>query len=182
MNQIIINGGSLRYLSELPQFKNGLPDGIINKTKPDVGGTYIAANCDKNYIIVCPFKDLVDSIAADTNNKYEVFKCYGGIYEADWRKYENNHKIKKIAVTYDSFSKKLIKWINPKDYYVVVDEYHLLLSEMDYREDAINGLIALELKLSLCNTIYAAGIYLLVSFIWCNVPELPTNAYRILKI
>lgn len=141
MNQIIINGGSLRYLSELPQFKNGLPDGIINKTKPDVGGTYIAANCDKNYIIVCPFKDLVDSIAADTNNKYEVFKCYGGIYEADWRKYENNHKIKKIAVTYDSFSKKLIKWINPKDYYVVVDEYHLLLSEMDYREDAINGLI-----------------------------------------
>lgn len=141
MNQITINGGSLRYLSELPQFKNGLPDGIINKTKPDVGGTYIAANCDKNYIIVCPFKDLVDSIAADTNNKYEVFKCYGGIYEADWRKYENNHKIKKIAVTYDSFSKKLVKWINPEDYCVVVDEYHLLLSEMDYREDAINGLI-----------------------------------------
>ena len=141
MNKITINGGSLRYLSELPQFKNGLPDGIINKTKPDVGGTYIAANCDKNYIIVCPFKDLVDSIAADTNNKYEVFKCYGGIYEADWRKYEKSHTIKKIAVTYDSFSKKLVKWINPKDYYVVVDEYHLLLSEMDYREDAINGLI-----------------------------------------
>ena len=74
MNKITINGGSLRYLSELPQFKNGLPDGIINKTKPDVGGTYIAANCDKNYIIVCPFKDLVDSIAADTNNKYEDYK------------------------------------------------------------------------------------------------------------
>ena len=141
MNQITINGGSLRYLSELKEFRKGLPDGVINKTKPDVGGTYIAANCDKNYIIVCPFKDLVDSIAADTNNKYEVFKCYGGIYEADWRKYEKSHTIKKIAVTYDSFSKKLIKWINPKDYYVVVDEYHLLLSEMDYREDAINGLI-----------------------------------------
>ena len=50
------------------------------------------------------------------------------------------------------------------------------------KTDAINGLIALELKLSLCNSLYAAGIYLLVSFIWCNVPELPTNAYRILKI
>lgn len=50
------------------------------------------------------------------------------------------------------------------------------------KTDAINGLIALELKLSLCNALYAAGIYLLVSFIWCNVPELPTNAYRILKI
>ena len=50
------------------------------------------------------------------------------------------------------------------------------------KTDAINGLIALELKLSLCNSLYAAGIYLLVSFIWCNVPELPTNAYRILKL
>ena len=70
MNEIIIKGGSHRYLSELDLFKNGLPDGIINKTKPDVGGTYSAANCDKNYIIVCPFRDLVDSIAADKNNKY----------------------------------------------------------------------------------------------------------------
>ena len=51
MNEIIIKGGSHRYLSELDLFKNGLPDGIINKTKPDVGGTYSAANCDKNYII-----------------------------------------------------------------------------------------------------------------------------------
>lgn len=50
------------------------------------------------------------------------------------------------------------------------------------RTNAINGLIALELKLSSCNAIYAAGIYLLVSFIWCNIPELPTNAYRFLKI
>ena len=50
------------------------------------------------------------------------------------------------------------------------------------KTDAINGLIVLELKFSLCNSLYAAGIYLLVSFIWCNVPELPTNAYRILKI
>lgn len=50
------------------------------------------------------------------------------------------------------------------------------------RTDAIDGLFPLELKLSLCNAIYAASIYLLVSFIWCNVPNLKTNAYRILKI
>ena len=50
------------------------------------------------------------------------------------------------------------------------------------KTDAINGLIALELKLSLCNSLYAAGIYFLVSFIWCNIPELPTNAYRCLKL
>lgn len=41
----IINGGEARYLSELPEFQDGLPHGIVNKTKTDVGGTYVAANC-----------------------------------------------------------------------------------------------------------------------------------------
>ena len=41
----IINGGEARYLSELPDFQDGLPHGIVNKTKTDVGGTYVAANC-----------------------------------------------------------------------------------------------------------------------------------------
>ena len=143
MKEIIIDGGSHRYLSELDLFKNGLPNGIINKTKPDVGGTYSAANCDKNYIIVCPFRDLVDSIAADNNNKYNVFKCYAGVYESDFKRYCRDNEIKKIAVTYDSFSNKILKWIdNPNDWYIVIDEYHLLLSEMDYREDAITKLLS----------------------------------------
>ena len=46
----------------------------------------------------------------------------------------------------------------------------------------IEGLLMLELKLAFVNTLYAAGGYLVVSFIWCNVPQLPTNAYRFLKI
>ena len=66
----IINGGEARYLSELPKFKDGLPHGIVNKTKTDVGGTYVAINCKSNYIVVCPFIDLVESIAADKNNRY----------------------------------------------------------------------------------------------------------------
>ena len=31
--EIIINGGNARYLSELPEFQDGLPHGIVNKTK-----------------------------------------------------------------------------------------------------------------------------------------------------
>ncbi len=72
MINTVINGGSHRYLSELPEFQNGLPFGVINKTKTDVGGTYVAANCDSNYIIVCPFRDLVDSIAADKNRTIQI--------------------------------------------------------------------------------------------------------------
>lgn len=106
----IINGGNARYLSELPEFQDGLPHGIVNKTKTDVGGTYVAANCRYNYIIVCPFRDLVDSIAADKNNKYEVFKCYGGVREHQFQKYIKEHQIYKIAVTYDSLE-KLLRWM-----------------------------------------------------------------------
>lgn len=141
MKQEIINGGNARYLGELERFKDGIPFGIVNKTKTDVGGTYVAANCSSNYIIVCPFKDLVDSIAADKNNRYEVFKCYGGIREYQFRKYIKNNTTYKIAVTYDSLP-KLIGWLSGTEgWKVLVDEYHLILEDMDFRYDAINGLI-----------------------------------------
>ena len=141
MKQEIINGGNARYLGELERFKDGIPFGIVNKTKTDVGGTYVAANCSSNYIIVCPFKDLVDSIAADKNNRYEVFKCYGGVREYQFRKYIKNNTIYKIAVTYDSLP-KLIGWLSGTEgWKVLVDEYHLILEDMDFRYDAINGLM-----------------------------------------
>ena len=133
-----IYAGEARYLSELPEFQDGLPHGIVNKTKTDVGGTYVAANCRSNYIIVCPFRDLVDSIAADKNNKYDVFKCYGGVREHQFRKYIKDHKIYKIAVTYDSLD-KLLKWMgnDTNGWKILIDEYHLILEDMDYRESAI---------------------------------------------
>ena len=141
MKQEIINGGNARYLGELERFKDGVPFGIVNKTKTDVGGTYVAANCGSNYIIVCPFKDLVDSIAADKNNRYEVFKCYGGVREYQFRKYIKNNTTYKIAVTYDSLP-KLIGWLSSTEgWKVLVDEYHLILEDMDFRYDAINGLM-----------------------------------------
>ena len=141
MKQEIINGGNARYLGELARFKDGIPFGIVNKTKTDVGGTYVAANCSSNYIIVCPFKDLVDSIAADKNNRYEIFKCYGGVREYQFRKYIKNNTTYKIAVTYDSLP-KLIGWLSSTEgWKVLVDEYHLILEDMDFRYDAINGLM-----------------------------------------
>ena len=141
MKQEIINGGNARYLGELERFKDGIPFGIVNKTKTDVGGTYVAANCSSNYIIVCPFKDLVDSIAADKNNRYEVFKCYGGVREYQFRKYIKNNATYKIAVTYDSLP-KLIGWLSGTEgWKVLIDEYHLILEDMDFRYDAINGLM-----------------------------------------
>ena len=133
-----IYAGNARYLNELPDFQDGLPHGIVNKTKTDVGGTYVAVNCRYNYIIVCPFRDLVDSISADKNNKYAVFKCYGGVRENQFQKYLKEQQIYKIAVTYDSLD-KLLMWIgnNTNGWKILIDEYHLILEDMDYRESAI---------------------------------------------
>lgn len=140
MEQIIC-GGTHRYLSELPEFKDGLPHGVVNKTKTDVGGTYIAANCESNYIIVCPFRDLVDSIVADKNNKYPIIKCYGGVSESQFKKDLKTNKVKKIAVTYDSLP-KLMSWIGDlSSYKLLIDEYHLLLESVDFRTNAITNLM-----------------------------------------
>ena len=139
-NWKIIDAGNCRYLSEVEEFKECLPFGIINKMKPDVGGTYVAANCPSHYIIVCPFIDLVESIACDENNKYEVYKCYGKSTNFQFKSYLKRNSIYKIAVTYDSLP-KLLRWIDSSgcdaDFKVLIDEYHLLLSEYGYREKAI---------------------------------------------
>lgn len=134
-----INAGNCRYLSEIKDFEYGLPNGVINKTLPDVGGTYLCANCKHNYIIVCPTVDLVKSIARDKKNKYPVFECYSSIKKIDYDLFieEHNPEYIKIATTYDKL--KYVKdWINPKDFKILIDEYHILLQAIDFRETVIN--------------------------------------------
>lgn len=46
---------------------------------------------------------------------------------------------------------------------------------------SLEGLWSLEINLALCNAIYAALFYLVISVLWCNCDKLPTNAYRYLK-
>lgn len=46
----------------------------------------------------------------------------------------------------------------------------------------IEGLFMLELKLAFANTLYAAAFYFGTSVFWCNIPQLPTNAYRYFKL
>lgn len=141
MEQIIIKGKSARYMSDISELKDGLPKGVVNKVKTDAGGTFLAANDKHNYVIACPFKDLVDSIYLDKNNKYPILRVYGGTKKKDYKEYIENNKIHKIVCTYDSFE-KVTAWLDdPEQYRVLIDEFHLLLDNMDFREDAITKLI-----------------------------------------
>ena len=123
------------YISDYEDWSEvGFPSGVIGKGLPDVGGTYCAINCKSPYIVVVPTKDLLSSICSDKNNKYEVFRVDGSTKQSAYKGQD------KIAVTYDSFS-KLTKWIaNPKRYKVLVDEYHLLLQNVGFRQEAIENL------------------------------------------
>lgn len=44
----------------------------------------------------------------------------------------------------------------------------------------LKGALMLEFKVALGNAIYATGLFLLTSLVWCNTP-LPTNAYKLFK-
>jgi len=136
-----IDANGFRYLSQIPEFKEGLPFGILNKVITDVGGTFAALNCDCNYIVVTPTIDLVQSIKADKNVKHKVFGVYGGVSYASFRDYLFDNTIHKIAVTYDSLP-KVAQWLDKNNfesskYKLLIDEYHLLLEDMDYRAEAI---------------------------------------------
>lgn len=144
-NEIKANGA--RYLSQIPEFTNGLPHGILNKATTDVGGTFAALNCESNYIIVTPTIDLIHSVLADRNVKYRVFGVYSGVLYMQFKKYLFENSIHKIVVTYDSLP-KVKKWLDrngfeSSKYKVLVDEYHLLLEDMGFRDKAINSLINL---------------------------------------
>lgn len=65
---------------------------------------------------------------------------------------------------------------------VIVFFFTIITAFVIQKPGNIEGLLMLELKLAFVNTLYAAGGYLVVSFIWCNVPKFQTNAYRFLKI
>ncbi|MFT5250687.1 MAG: hypothetical protein ACI93P_002429, partial [bacterium] len=51
-NYNTINGKGYRYISQIPEIKiNGLPRGILNKMRSDVGGTFTALTSLINYIV-----------------------------------------------------------------------------------------------------------------------------------
>lgn len=141
-----IDGSGYRYLSQIPELKDGLPKGIFNKQITDVGGTFVALSCKSDYIIVTPTIDLVQSIMADENVPYPVMGVYNGVLKSEFVSYINENSVHKIAVTYDSLP-KVRSWLEKEGfdctyYKLLVDECHLLLEDMGFREKAINGLIS----------------------------------------
>lgn len=135
----------INYLSDdkLTDFKLP-PNCIFDKGKVGCGGTSVAIESDKPYIIAVPYVDLIkNKVQQYPNERYdgEVYGFYGkNNLKRDLVAYIKRVRVPKIVVTYDSLE-KLSKWINPAEYSLLVDELHLLFTEYSYRSKAVKEVL-----------------------------------------
>lgn len=149
MNNIKINSkNGFLNLPDLPY------NCIFNKGVTGCGGTTIALFNDEQYIIAVPTTELITNktglddagvsiIKSPDGKEQKVFGLFG-IFSYSVKKQLNEYLsgsgIKKILCTYDKVA-KLSEYLNPADYRLLVDEYHILLKAYAYRKTAINGVL-----------------------------------------
>lgn len=135
------------YLNEVPYFKeNGLPSGyLINKGKVGCGGTTIALEDKRDTIICVPYKNLIENKTHQYNKDSEIILgVYEGVSKKDIKDYIDTHKIKKIMCTYDSLKK--VSEVSGFNYYLLVDELHILFTDYSFRNEAIKSVLSLYSK------------------------------------
>ena len=137
---------------------------IFNKVKTGCGATTIALTNSENYIIAVPTTELIENKCypikdVDGSMKFwkkherkaglspvisNLFGLYGNFTYELKRKlkdYLSITGIKKIICTYDKID-KLVEFINPKEFKLLIDEYHNFLKQYSFRDKAINGVLA----------------------------------------
>lgn len=140
-SEILVPSG-VKYLGE---FMTMLPENcIFNKNIVGVGGTTVALECKHNYVICVPFVSLIQNKVSQHSNVLGVYKDTKVKEIKDYLANENI-EYKKIMVTYDSLP-KLEKYLNPMDYKLLIDEYHLLFNSYSFRNKAIRDLLSIYTK------------------------------------
>lgn len=135
---------------------------IFNKVVTGCGGTTIALKNGENYVIVVPTTELIENKCyppKDENGNSIVWKAENrkaglspvrnlfGLYgtftptlKKGLKEYLSKEGTKKIMCTYDKIP-SLVSLIIPKEYRLLVDEYHNLLKIYSYRKEAVEGVL-----------------------------------------
>lgn len=165
------------YVSE---FINELPVGILNKRETGCGATHLVLTNSLNTIVAVPTIELIKNKTAQLQ---DVFGIYNNVKLSELQKYIHslNDKPIKIMVTYDSLS-KIIKWFNDlnlsiSDFKVIVDEYHLLLSNYSFRNSAIRSLLKVTSELTLLynNVTYLSATPIINEYTPVELTNIPIN-------
>ena len=112
---------------------------LFNKGVTGCGGTHLEIISDRNSIILVPNINLVLSKTKQHNHLIGV---YGDVTIDSFKFQFNKQKTKKIIATYDALD-KLIKWIGEDiyNYFLLIDEYHILFNSYDFRYKAISFIL-----------------------------------------
>lgn len=134
-----------KYLGEVPEFReNGLPIGyLIDKGKVGCGGTSLALEDDRDTIVCVPFVSLIKNKMHKYNtDTLKVLGVYEGVTKDKIRDYISTTKgAKKIICTYDSLAK--VAEVTGYDYYLLIDELHLLFIQYVFRDKAVKSVLNL---------------------------------------
>ena len=118
-----------KYLSNI---MDKLPSNcLLNKGVTGCGGTYVELHSNRDSIILVPTINLAQ-------NKYQdgFLIVYGEVSDRKIKEYlDSNIEYKKIIGTYDCLS-RLMKY-DVLDYFLLIDEYHLLFNSYSYRNTSI---------------------------------------------
>jgi hypothetical protein len=132
----------IKYLNEVEVLKSGLPPNcIFNKIVPGSGGTTIALNNNKDYIICVPFLALINNKVSQYEN---VLGFTRDTSESDVHTYMSNPGVKKIMVTYNSLEKLILiigADIIAANFCLLVDEYHILFTHYSFRNKAVRTVL-----------------------------------------
>ena len=195
MEQIIVNASTgIKYLSEV--INELPPNTMFNKGKTGCGGTELELKAKRHSIIVVPYIGLINCKCE--NKDFHLMGVYSGIQDKDIIAYLNNTEIKykKIMVTYNSID-RVVRCINKysdfqiggvpanaeRDFFLLIDEYHLLFNQYDFRNDSITNLLKVFPRFDKVTFMTATPIeqefmleelkhFPITKVVWEDVPEL----------
>lgn len=110
---------------------------LLNKGITGCGGTTVELESKRNSIILCPTRNLVTSKSA-----LGYFGVDGKVGGKDIQNYINSTTdFKKIIATYDALEKLMENIPNYSDYFLLIDEYHLLFNDYSFRKAVIQTVL-----------------------------------------
>lgn len=109
----------------------------------------MAINQQGHTIIAVPFVNLAkNKEITNERRQYEVLAVHGEVSNDDIIDYTNSHETLKILVVYDSLP-RLVNILSDRgynvyrDFFLLVDEYHILFNHYSFRHKPIKTLLAL---------------------------------------
>lgn len=116
---------------------------LYSKGKVGCGGTSLAIEGEKPYVICVPFNCLIENKLHQYPNdrfKGDILGITSKTGKMDIKYYVRETKIPKIIVTYDSLQ-RVVDCIDPSQFYLLIDEYHLLFNAYSYRREAVHTVL-----------------------------------------